>query len=28
VPGGKMGLSMQLVLTPLILDLLKKKKLG
>ncbi len=28
VPGGKMGLAMQLVLTPLILDLLKKKKLG
>ncbi len=28
VPGGKMGLAMQLVLTPLILELLKKKKLG
>jgi len=28
VPGGKMGLAMQLVLTPLILDLINKKKLG
>ncbi|HVS27280.1 MAG TPA: phosphoribulokinase [Burkholderiales bacterium] len=26
VPGGKMGLAMQLVLTPLILDLMEKKK--
>lgn len=28
VPGGKMGLAMQLILTPLILELLEKKKLG
>ncbi len=28
VPGGKMGLAMQLIFTPLILDLMEKKKLG
>jgi phosphoribulokinase len=28
VPGGKMALAMQLILTPLILDLMEKKKLG
>ncbi|HWN30160.1 MAG TPA: phosphoribulokinase, partial [Burkholderiales bacterium] len=28
VPGGKMGLAMQLVFTPLILELMEKKKLG
>ena len=28
VPGGKMGLSMQLIFTPLILELMEKKKLG
>lgn len=28
VPGGKMGLAMQLIFTPLILELMEKKKLG
>ncbi|HUL40457.1 MAG TPA: phosphoribulokinase [Burkholderiales bacterium] len=28
VPGGKMGLAMQLILTPLILELMEKKKLA
>ncbi len=28
VPGGKMGLAMQLIFTPLILELVEKKKLG
>jgi phosphoribulokinase len=25
VPGGKMGLAMELILTPLIVDIMKKK---